>query len=212
VAYYKEYVKTKRGHLSKYLDHAHRRAKRKEIPFNITLDYLETIAMDECPVFKTLFDWGRGKGSNTKNNFQERPSLDRIIPELGYVEGNVVFISMRANGIKQDATEKELYAVADWLHEARKNVNKITTPSVSTGHDTQSQNNSVIGAVSRTRFGENSNNTDDYLGATRGENAYHSAKKGSGNGVGARDQEVETPIASESEQDYGEPIRPYIWP
>ena len=34
----------------------------------------------------------------------------------------VVFISDRANKIKQDGTEKELYAVADWLHKKRKEV------------------------------------------------------------------------------------------
>ena len=60
--------------------------------------------------------WGRtGVGYHP-----ERPSLDRIIPELGYVKGNVVFISMRANSIKQDATEQELYLVADWLYKIKK--------------------------------------------------------------------------------------------
>jgi hypothetical protein len=48
--------------------------------------------------------------------------LDRIIPELGYVKHNVVFISNRANSIKNDATERELYDVADWLHERTKEV------------------------------------------------------------------------------------------
>lgn len=42
-------------------------------------------------------------------------SLDRIVPSLGYVPGNVAVISHRANRIKSDATADELRAVADWL-------------------------------------------------------------------------------------------------
>jgi hypothetical protein len=116
--YKTEYSKTKRGHLSSYLSDSKHRAKEKNLPFNLDLKYLESISTNECPIFKTTFDWGRDK----KGQGNERPSLDRIIPELGYIKGNVAFISMWANSIKQDATEKELYAVADWIHEKRKYV------------------------------------------------------------------------------------------
>jgi hypothetical protein len=112
------YKKTKRGHLSSYLSDSKQRAKEKNLPFDLDLKYLESITTDACPIFKTPFDWGR----DSKGQGNERPSLDRIIPELGYVKGNVAFISMWANSIKQDATEKELYAVADWIHERRKYV------------------------------------------------------------------------------------------
>lgn len=40
-----------------------------------------------------------------------RPSLDRRIPALGYVPGNVNVISFRANRIKSDATAAELRRV-----------------------------------------------------------------------------------------------------
>jgi len=40
-----------------------------------------------------------------KNN---SPSLDRIIPELGYIPGNVMVISMKANRIKSNATLSEM--------------------------------------------------------------------------------------------------------
>jgi hypothetical protein len=104
-----------------FLSNAKRRAKRKNLPFNLDKDYLKSIVQTHCPVFKTSFVWecsGLGKGFTKPNS----PSLDRIIPELGYVKGNMVFISHLANKIKQDATEKELYAVADWLHDKRKEV------------------------------------------------------------------------------------------
>jgi hypothetical protein len=39
------------------------------------------------------------------------PSLDRIVPEKGYVAGNIRVISQRANRIKSNATVEELRAV-----------------------------------------------------------------------------------------------------
>jgi len=115
------YRKTKRGHLSRFLANLKTRARRKGLPVDVDLEYLESIAADECPVFKTPFVWGQAcNGKHAPN--PDGPSLDRIIPELGYVRGNLVFISNRANSIKQDVTELELYAVADWLHDKRKEV------------------------------------------------------------------------------------------
>jgi hypothetical protein len=42
-------------------------------------------------------------------------SFDRIDPSLGYVKGNVVIISWRANRIKNDGTAAEHRAIAEWL-------------------------------------------------------------------------------------------------
>lgn len=49
------------------------------------------------------------------------PSLDKIIPSLGYVPGNVRIISARANLLKNDATVDELRAIlkdAEQIHES----------------------------------------------------------------------------------------------
>lgn len=109
---------TKRGHLVIFLRAAKRRAKNKNLPFDLDIDHLLSIATDECPIFKTEFSWGiNGKGLQPTS-----PSMDRVIPHLGYVKGNIAFISALANTIKQNVTEKELYAVADWLHDKRKEV------------------------------------------------------------------------------------------
>jgi hypothetical protein len=127
-------------------------------------------------VFKTPFVWGQGKGHNPF-----RPSIDRVVPELGYVKGNLAFISMKANTIKQDVTEKELYAVADWLHEARKkvlNATKNSTAPVSEGSDREGEIYPELGSFSATWIGEDSDDVDDYRGATQGHNAYRSAKEG----------------------------------
>ena len=53
---------------------------------------------------------GRGYADNS-------PSLDRIKPELGYVTGNVVIVSMRANRIKNNASFKEIVMVQEFYQE-----------------------------------------------------------------------------------------------
>ena len=43
------------------------------------------------------------------------PSIDRIDPEGGYVPGNVVVISWRANQLKLDGNAHELRLIAEWV-------------------------------------------------------------------------------------------------
>lgn len=43
------------------------------------------------------------------------PSLDRIIPEIGYVKGNVRVISWRANNLKRDGTAEEFERIAAYI-------------------------------------------------------------------------------------------------
>ena len=43
------------------------------------------------------------------------PSIDRINPSLGYIKGNVIIISMKANSIKNCYTSEDIRKVADWL-------------------------------------------------------------------------------------------------
>jgi len=86
------------------------RAKRKEVPFDLTIDYILSILPDTCPIFGVGFKYsGNGKCSDNS------PSLDRIVPELGYIEGNVKIISMKANNIKNKYCSDDIYKVAEWL-------------------------------------------------------------------------------------------------
>ena len=98
--------------LMRALGKAKSRAKTYGIKFEITLEYVTAVYPkdDLCPVFRIPLEWG-GEGDERNNS----PSLDRIVPELGYVEGNVVWISNRANILKRDATWEELQRVAEWL-------------------------------------------------------------------------------------------------
>lgn len=63
-----------------------------------------------CPVLGIPLVRRKGRGVADHS-----PTLDRLIPAKGYVRGNVMVISMRANRIKSDATLEELERVAAWL-------------------------------------------------------------------------------------------------
>jgi hypothetical protein len=44
-------------------------------------------------------------------------NIDRILPELGYVKGNVAVMSFRANSLKRDGYLKEFKLLVSWLEE-----------------------------------------------------------------------------------------------
>lgn len=87
-------------------------------PIELAL-YLKSIAPKKCPVFnKPLI-----KGDRHPVPFS--PSIDRIIPEKGYVRGNIRIISYMANKMKQDATPKQLEQFAHWVLDKGKSSKKI---------------------------------------------------------------------------------------
>ena len=61
-----------------------------------------------CPILGIELKSG---GRNNPN----APSLDRLIPEKGYVKGDVYWISFRANRIKCDATREEVEKLLTWM-------------------------------------------------------------------------------------------------
>jgi hypothetical protein len=87
---------------------AKERAGKAGVPFELTED--DILIPTFCPVFGIRLE--RKLGSKGPGNAS--PSLDRIIPERGYVPGNVVVISNRANRAKSDLTSSELRALADF--------------------------------------------------------------------------------------------------
>lgn len=79
--------------------HAHRRAQKGG--YACTIVEADLQIPEFCPLLSIKIQAG-GKLNPAS------PSLDKIIPELGYVPGNVWIISHRANQIKSDATVAEL--------------------------------------------------------------------------------------------------------
>ena len=83
------------------------RAKAKDQPFNLTSQ--DIIIPTLCPVLKIPLIQGDGCITDAS------PTLDKRIPHLGYVVGNVTVISNLANKIKQNANSMQIAAVLEYV-------------------------------------------------------------------------------------------------
>ena len=92
------------------LKRAERRASLKGVPFSLTKD--DITIPDLCPMLGIKLEVSDGKGAS-----ESSPALDRIVPEIGYVRGNVRVISTKANRIKSNATIDEIECVLSFLKE-----------------------------------------------------------------------------------------------
>lgn len=82
------------------------------IPYDMTVDNLYPLPLS-CPVFGTPLNWmSEGKGTS-----HDHPTIDRMVPELGYVNGNVQIISNRANRLKNNASLGEIEAIFRYMSE-----------------------------------------------------------------------------------------------
>ena len=97
-----------RNYESVMLGQAKGRAKRAGLEFNI--DITDIIIPEFCPVFSSI-----ALCKTNAKSFHNSPSLDRLIPSLGYVKGNVRVISHKANAMKQNATWQEIMKLAEWV-------------------------------------------------------------------------------------------------
>ena len=86
---------------------AQHRAKRKGIPFSITID--DIIIPETCPLL------GIPLVSTNDKRDPRNPSLDQKIPGKGYTPDNIWVISSRANVLKWDASLQELELLVENL-------------------------------------------------------------------------------------------------
>ena len=86
---------------------ARSRARKYGLAFDISIEDVKVPEL--CPVLGMRLVVNSGKCQPNS------PTLDRIDSSLGYVKGNVVVISHRANTIKNDATIDELRLVLAFL-------------------------------------------------------------------------------------------------
>ena len=87
---------------------AKRRAKKRNVPFRLAITDVP-IVPTHCPALGfplAVHDGFPGESS---------PSLDCVDPTLGYVPGNVQWLSRKANMMKQNATPEELTCFAKWV-------------------------------------------------------------------------------------------------
>ncbi len=93
----------------KLLISARQRAKKAGVPFN--LEVCDVLIPEVCPIL------GIPLKVNHKANQPGpgSPSIDRLVPNRGYVKGNIAVISHRANTIKSSASVVEVEAVLNWM-------------------------------------------------------------------------------------------------
>ena len=90
------------------LNSAKTRAKNSGFPFDIAIEDLMPFNIT-CPVLGIELEYGGGTGNDST------ASIDKVIPGLGYVKGNVVILSSRANRLKGDMTIVELEKILSYM-------------------------------------------------------------------------------------------------
>ena len=63
----------------------------------------------KCPILDTEMSFA---GDNYTS-----PSVDRLVPTLGYTKGNVTWFSLLENVVKRERTNSQLRRIADWIEE-----------------------------------------------------------------------------------------------
>lgn len=87
------------------------RAKSNGLDFNLTEEDL--VIPTHCPILGIPLRYGIGFGRGARLSEKDRsPSVDRIDNSKGYVRGNIIVVSYRANRIKSDAEVGELTSIA----------------------------------------------------------------------------------------------------
>jgi len=87
-------------------------ALRNSILFTIKFENIEQ--PEYCPVLGIKLNYGwSGEGCRD----DAKATIDKLIPELGYVPGNVFVISWRANKLKSNMTIVELEKILKYMKE-----------------------------------------------------------------------------------------------
>jgi hypothetical protein len=79
------------------------RCKKNNIPFD--LEESDIVIPEVCPIL----------GINIVcdgSQIDSSPSVDRLVPEKGYVKGNIIIISNRANRLRNNGTSTEHFLIA----------------------------------------------------------------------------------------------------
>lgn len=88
---------------------ARTRARLLGLPFSIT--ERDVVIPLRCPIWGIEITLPDGKRKDTS------ASLDRIVPKLGYVPGNIHVISWRTSRMKNTWKPEEILALANWIRE-----------------------------------------------------------------------------------------------
>ncbi|MDE2103315.1 MAG: hypothetical protein KGL39_39105 [Patescibacteria group bacterium] len=95
------------------------RAKKRKLPFDLTATYCQTLWTGRCAISGLALSVNKGHGPGLLS-----PSIDRIVPQRGYVRGNVRFVAMAVNSLKHSGTDEDMLMIARAIVENYKNPNK----------------------------------------------------------------------------------------
>jgi len=98
------------------LQRARYRARELGVNFDLDREYVEKIWTGRCPILGTTLQLGQKKGSIPLDCLA---SLDRLDNDIGYIKGNVHFISYRTNNIKTDASFDEFEKIYNWWKKSK---------------------------------------------------------------------------------------------
>ena len=99
---------TPQGRIERLVCQLKRKAKHKGQRFEIGAKDLLP-APDVCPALGIPL---RYDGKGPRGNWA---TIDKIVPALGYIPGNVQIISWRANRLKGDGSPRELLAIVNYI-------------------------------------------------------------------------------------------------
>lgn len=107
--YNKQYTQDLRE--NRYETYVLRRVKSncRKTGIEVTITESDILIPTHCPILGIELD--RFATTKTRSN---APSIDRIDNNKGYIPGNIIIVSLKANRIKNDATVEELMKVAEF--------------------------------------------------------------------------------------------------
>ena len=84
-------------------------AKRKNLPYDLDKDWVDSIWTGRCELTNITFRPSKG----WRNMYS--PSIDRIVPEKGYTIDNCSFILWGLNTFKELGTDEDMLDIAEML-------------------------------------------------------------------------------------------------
>ena len=102
------------GTLRTMLHQAKRRAKNQNIPFSLSIEDLDSLYVTHCPITLQPLDWTREFVTNALPH-DNTPSLDKNIPQNGYIRNNCAIISYKANRLKNNGTLDEHRRIVQYM-------------------------------------------------------------------------------------------------
>lgn len=94
---------------------ARQRARRDGVPCLIAEG--DIVLPSHCPVLGRALKSYAGFGKGPRN---DSPTLDKIVPAQGYIPGNIMVVSNKANRLKNQLSTEQLIAFARTYAEAER--------------------------------------------------------------------------------------------